>query len=157
LRWLEPDRFRTTEFTAAGVGTAAVKIDNIEAGERIRVVDAAGSAIPFTVQNNTIQLYVEKPQVVRVITPERESMLSLTLPGVGEFAWKPPVNAPRSVPARTLFGASSVDLWRWLALAGALGLLLEWLIYGRHRPWLIARVAFGTPREKQPEKELVRR
>jgi hypothetical protein len=157
LRWLEPDRFRATEFTAAGVGTASVNIDNIEAGERMRVVDATGSAIPFTVRNNTVQLYVEKPQVVRVITPERESVLSLTLPGVGEFAWKPPLNAPRSLPLRTLLGASSIDLWRWLALLGALGLLLEWLIYGRQRPWLITRVAFGAPREKRPEKELVRR
>jgi hypothetical protein len=156
LRWLEPERFRSTEFTAAGVGTASVTVDNIEAGERIRVINAAGSAVPFTVHNNTVQLYSEKPEVVRVITPERESLLSLTLPGVGEFTWKPPSNAPHSIPGRTLLGASSFDLWRWLALAGALGLLLEWLIYGRQRPWTIARFTMGNAREKR-EKELVHR
>jgi hypothetical protein len=157
LRWLEPERFRSTEFTAAGVGTASVNIDTIEAGERIRVVDASGSSVPFTVRNNTLQLYSEKPEVVRVITPERESVLSLTLPGVGEFTWKPPADAPHSIPARTLLGASSLDLWRWLALAGALGLLLEWLIYGRQRPWTIARFTTRNAREKREEKELVHR
>jgi hypothetical protein len=157
LRWLEPDRFRTTEFTAAGVGTASVRIDNIEAGERIRVVDSKSFAVPFTVRNNTVELYTEKPEVVRVITPEQESVLSLTLPGVGEFAWKPPENAPRSVPARTWLGASSIDLWRWLALAGALGLLLEWLIYGRQRSWLIARFTRRNSRETRDERELVHR
>jgi hypothetical protein len=157
LHWLEPDHFRTTEFTAAGVGTASIGIDRIEAGERIRVVDASGFAVPFTVRNNALQLYVVKPAVVRIITPERESIVSLTLPGVGEFAWKPPENAPRAVPGQTWLGASAVDLWRWLALAGALGLLLEWLIYGRQRPWRLGQFTNRSPRETREEKELVHR
>ena len=28
---------------------------------------------------------------------------------------------------------SSTDLWPWLALAGGLGLLAEWVLYGRFR------------------------
>jgi hypothetical protein len=94
---------------------------------------------------------------VRIITPERESILSFTLPGVGEFAWKPPENAPRSVPVRTWLGASAVDLWRWLAIAGALGLVLEWLIYGRQRPWRFGQITTRSPRETHEERELVHR
>jgi hypothetical protein len=28
---------------------------------------------------------------------------------------------------------SSTDLWPWLAIAGGLGLLAEWVLYGRFR------------------------
>jgi hypothetical protein len=156
LRWLEPDRFRATEFTAAGVGTASINLDSTEAAERIRVLDSSGFAVPFTVRNNTLQLYVDKPAVVRIITPERESIVSFTLPDVGQFAWKPPESTPRSLPVRSWFGASAVDLWRWLAVAGALGLLVEWLIYGRQRPWRLGQFTSRSPRETR-EEELVHR
>lgn len=157
MRWLEPDRFRAGEFTATGVGAASIAIDNIEASENIRVVDSSGFTLPFTVRRNALQVYTAKPDVVRVITPERESVLSLTLPGIGEYTWTPPADAPRTLPARTWFGRSAVDLWQWLALAGALGLAIEWLIYGRQRPWRLGQFAAPDPLEKHEERELVHR
>jgi von Willebrand factor type A domain/Aerotolerance regulator N-terminal len=156
LHWLEPDRFRTTELMAIGVGIASVPLDTAEASGRIRVVDASGFAVPFTVRNNALQMYVSKPSVVRVITPERERVLSMTLPGVGEFSWKPPAGAPRDAPPVRSFGLSAVDLWRWLAVAGALGLLAEWLIYGKQRPWKPGQLKKASPREA-PEEHLVNR
>jgi len=37
------------------------------------------------------------------------------------------------VPRFTQLMESSTDLWPWLALAGAFGLLAEWILYGRFR------------------------
>ena len=34
-------------------------------------------------------------------------------------------------PGRAPIGPTSRDLWHWLALAGALGLLADWILYGR--------------------------
>jgi hypothetical protein len=34
---------------------------------------------------------------------------------------------------------SSTDLWPWLALAGGIGLLVEWVLYGRFRRGMMRR------------------
>jgi hypothetical protein len=156
LRWLEPESLRTTELTATGVGTASVALDVNEASERFRVIDSSGFVVPFTILNNSLELYVSKPTVVKVITPERERVLSLTLPGVGEFRWNPPSDVPQTLPAASWFGASAIDLWKWLAVAGAAGLYLEWLLFGRQRPWRWRRQAPHRESEKMREQELVR-
>jgi hypothetical protein len=69
---------------------------------------------------------------VRVITENREQVYSLTLPEVGETVWQPPASARRGVPARVT-EASARDMWPFLALLGGIGLLAEWLMYGRSR------------------------
>src|SRR5205085_1004386 len=73
------------------------------------------------------------PGSVRVQMGDREMVYSLTLPDVGEGAWRVPANVTRGVPRAALAEAAPRDLWPWLALLGGLGLLIDWLFYGRSR------------------------
>jgi len=58
---------------------------------------------------------------------------SLTLPDVGEAAWKVPAAVHKGVPRAVVADAAPRDLWPWLTLLGGIGLLVDWLLYGRSR------------------------
>jgi hypothetical protein len=62
---------------------------------------------------------------------ERDSIYSVTLPDVGEAAWKAPSTVARGLPRFTAQATSVTNIWPWLAVLGGLGLLLEWILYGR--------------------------
>jgi hypothetical protein len=66
-----------------------------------------------------------------VLAGNRELVHSLTLPQLGDTLWEPPATAKTGVPRLAERVASATDLWQWLAIAGALGLLIEWSLYGR--------------------------
>jgi hypothetical protein len=157
MRWLEPDSFRIAEVAATPVGAVSVPLDAAEANEKIRVLDEHGFAVPFTIRNGTLQLYAAKPNVIRIVSPDRERVLSLTLPEVGQYVWTPPANTPRDVPASLLLGPSAIELWKWLAISGGLLLFAEWFVYGRQRVfrWRATPVR-RTPRDHH-EQELVNR
>jgi hypothetical protein len=128
------------ELSAGQVGAASVSLDGREDSEGIRVIDERGFAVPFTVRAQTLELFTSRPSVVRVLSDERERVLSLTLPDVAESEWKPPGRSAHGIPAPIRLAPAAVDLWKWLAIAGAACLLAEWLRYGRRR---MAR--FQTP------------
>ena len=157
LRWLEPEAARTTELTATGVGSVSVPLDRGESAQKFRVLDERGFAVPFTVRNGMLQLYAERPSIVKIIAPGRERVLSVTLPGIGTFHWNPPSTVSRAFPAAGWLGRSAVDLWKWLAVLGGIGLLVEWLFFGKQRP--IRWRPSPALRERAPrgEKELVER
>jgi von Willebrand factor type A domain/Aerotolerance regulator N-terminal len=157
FHWLEPESLRTTELTATGVGSASVVLDANESKQRFRVVDDRGFAVPFTVRGGVLQLYASKPSIVRVITPERERILSLTLPGIGEFQWKPPSSVAHSMPRIDWPGRSAVDLWKWLAILGGIGLLVEWLFFGKQRPLRWRPSPLRRERASSRDNELVHR
>jgi hypothetical protein len=140
LRWLSPEAFRMLELSAGQVGTASVSLDGQENGDGVRAIDERGFAVPFTLRAQTLELFTSRPSVVRILSDDRERVLSLTLPDVAETEWKPPAQAARGLPAPIHLAPAAVDLWKWLAIAGAACLLAEWLRYGRRR---IAR--FQTP------------
>lgn len=133
LRWLSPESFRTLDLSAGSVGTATVMLDPKERTDHIRVVDDNGSALPFTVRNGALQLFTAEPSVLHVYSADRERILSLTLPEVGELEWKIPGDAKQGLPRRSRLRAEPVDLWKWLAMAGLGFLLAEWVLYGRQR------------------------
>jgi hypothetical protein len=58
---------------------------------------------------------------------------SLTLPDVAESVWRVPTNVRRGIPKATAADAVPTNLWPWLAVLGGLGLLADWLLYGRSR------------------------
>ena len=88
--------------------------------------------LPFTVQGQTIRFFAGVPQTVRVISSGREQVHSLSLPEVAPTAWEPPRSAFRGIPGG-IQQAISRDLWQYLAVLGGIGLLVEWLLYGRAR------------------------
>ncbi|MGC2660388.1 MAG: hypothetical protein WA324_20745, partial [Bryobacteraceae bacterium] len=133
LRWLSPESFRTLEISAAPVGAATTALDPSERSESVRVTDQQGFSVPFTVRDQTVQLFASRPSLVRITSDDRERYLSLTLPDVAQFEWKAPATAREGLPAMRGFTPSAFDLWQWLAIAGGMVLVLEWLLYGRRR------------------------
>jgi hypothetical protein len=155
LRWLSPESFRTLEISAAPVGTATAALDPSERAEHLRVADEHGFSIPFTIRDQTVQLFASRPSLIRITSDDRERFLSLTLPDVAEFEWKAPPTAREGFPALMGFTAPAIDLWQWLAVAGGLVLFMEWMIFGRRRITIRRKSAMDAPAVRTHERELV--
>ena len=132
LRWLSPEAFRTIDIAAGQAGLATVTLDPDEDATRIRVTDESGFEVPFTVRERNLELFASRPSIVRIASENRERVLSLTLPDVAEFQWTPSARAV-GLPPRAKLLPAAIDLWQWLAVLGGLGLLVEWILYGRNR------------------------
>ncbi len=149
IRWMAPDAFRSWELTAGTVGTVDVEMDSEIDPNSIRVQTEEGRSLPFTVEGKTLRFFTGAPGVVRVLSGDRELVYSLTLPQPGDTIWRP-ANIKLGLPPRAPFGPTSRDLWHWLALAGALGLLADWILFGRADRRLRATkgIAPGEPLRK---------
>lgn len=156
LRWLSPESFRSLEIAAGRVGTAAVTLDKAENSSTVRVTDASGFAVPFTIRDQTLELFTGRPSVIRISSSDRDRTLSLTLPDVADVKWNPGSTTATGLPPRTAFAPGSLGLWRWLASLAAAGLFAEWLLYGRHRTarWRPTGVS-ATPVIPDSERDLV--
>jgi von Willebrand factor type A domain len=136
IRWMAPDAFRSWELTAGTVGTVDVELESETDPGSIRVQTEEGRPLPFTVEGKTLRFFTGAPGVVRVLTGDRELVFSLTLPQPGDTVWRPSAaelsrGVKLGLPGRSPLGPTSRDLWQWLALAGAAGLLADWILYGR--------------------------
>jgi len=129
LRWLSPGSFRQWELFASSVGTVSVPIDAEAKDAPLRVIAEDGTEIPFTRAETVLRFFSGKPGAVRVLAGDREQIHSLTLPAVPETLWTAPQSVRRGIPRPRETGATSRDIWYWLALAGGLGLLIEWLLF----------------------------
>jgi hypothetical protein len=129
LRWLKPDVFRTFEIASGTVGSVAVPIDGAVDPGKVRVVGERQD-LPFTVQGRTLRFFSARPERVRIITGGTEQVYSLSLPEVGAATWTVPASVRRGVPGR-FAEAFSRDIWQILAVLAGIGLLAEWLLYGR--------------------------
>lgn len=148
LRWLDADIFRHSELTAGSVGTIKMMLaPNVRASD-VRVAQENGAPVPFTVHDGGLHFYAGTPGVVRVLAGDHEYVYSLTLPQLWEARWQPPANVRHGVPRFAAMGDSSIELWQWLALAGAAGLLLEWFLYGRFGRGVTRMLAMRAPRRK---------
>ncbi len=130
VRWMEPDAFRSWELTAGAAGTVDVQLESGTSPGAVRVQTEDGKSLPFTIEGKTLRFFTADPGIVRVLSGDRELVYSLTLPQPGDAAWKPS-NVKIGLPPRAPIGPTSRDLWQWLALAGAVGLLVDWILYGR--------------------------
>ncbi len=133
LRWMSPELFRRWELNAGSVGSVAAPMDPEADPSQVRVVAEDQTPLPFTVQDGHLRFFTGVSGTVRVLAGDREMVYSLTLPETGGAAWAPPESVPRGIPARAEIGASARDVWEILAILGALGLLVDWLLYGRSR------------------------
>jgi hypothetical protein len=131
LRWMAPDIFRRRDVIGGSVGAVNVPLDPGVAPTQIRVTHEDGTALPFTVRNHSLQFFSGAPGIVRVAAADREFDYSLVLPEVSEAKWEPPTNAKRGIPNLGHGPSSSADLWQALACLGIIGLLIDWVYYGR--------------------------
>lgn len=131
LRWMAPDTFRRWDIQAASVGTVTVPVEKGTDAAKIRITDDRDRPLPFTVQRDTLRFFSGAPGTVHVRNGDRETIYSLTLPDAGEAAWKAPTTLARGLPRFATQASSVSNIWPWLALLGGLGLLIEWLLYGR--------------------------
>lgn len=137
LRWMSPEIFRRSEISGASVGAVKLLLDKAVTAPEVKVTAEDGTTVPFTLRDRTLNFYSALPGGVKVVAADREYLYSLTLPELWDSKWTPPAEARIGVPKFTQILERSFDLWPWLALAGALGLLLEWYWYGRFRRGLI--------------------
>jgi len=131
LRWMTPGAFRRWEFQAGTVGTVNVAVD--KDARDVRVLDETNRGLPFAIEGDYLRFFSGSPGTVRVQMGEHETVYSLTLPDVGESVWRVPPGVHKGVPRAVAAEAVPWDLWPWLALLGGLGLLADWLLYGRSR------------------------
>jgi len=127
LRWFAPEVFRNAETFAGSVG--AVNVTVSRGASSLRVLDDEGSALPFSSGDGQLRFFAPRTGTVRVIEDGREQVFSLALPEIPEAAWTAPSSIKRGVPPAARFGGAARDLWPWLALLGALGILLDWLLF----------------------------
>ncbi|HLH04156.1 MAG TPA: VWA domain-containing protein [Bryobacteraceae bacterium] len=148
---LQPGSFRERFYSAEPVGLARVALAGGEQKAKLSVVDLRGAPIPFTRRNAELQLYVSRPDTVRIVSGERERVLDLGLPAVADGRWD--LNgAKEGVPTPSTLTPTARDLWKWLAWAAALLLASEWYLFGGagrirlgKRP--VVREEFGRERE----------
>ncbi len=142
---MAPEIFRSWELTAGTVGTVDVELESETDPSTVHVATEDGRRLPFTVEGRTLRFFAGTPGIVRVLTGDREMVYSLTLPQPGDVVWKPS-SGKRGLPGRGPSEPSSRDIWQWLALLGGLGLLADWILFGRMRTRYVA----PTQTERRP-------
>ena len=145
LRWMTPDAFRRLELQADTVGTVTVPLEKDVQAAGVRVLDEKQRPLPFTIDNGTLRFFSGAPGAVRVEMGDREMVYSLTLPDVAEAVWQIPAGARRGVPRAAPVAAGATDVWPWLAVLGGLGLLADWLLFGRSRAFRMRASRMVTP------------
>jgi hypothetical protein len=115
------------------VGTVNVAIEKGTVPSNVRVLTEDQRPLPFTIDGETLRFFAGAPGTVRVLNGDRETVFSLTLPDVADSVWRPPQSVRHGIPRMSVTEAAVTDLWPWLALLGGLGLLIDWLMFGRSR------------------------
>jgi len=133
LRWFSPEIFRKSEISGGSVGPIKQVMEGESPADAVTVTNGAGERLPFTLRDHALSFFSGNPGSVRVVAGDREYLFSLTLPQLWDTKWEPPPDVPRGIPRFARLASSPGDVWQWLALLGALGLVVEWLLYGRFR------------------------
>jgi von Willebrand factor type A domain/Aerotolerance regulator N-terminal len=158
FRWLAPQTKQTSEVEASFVGGTIVPITSTEELRNLHVTDDAGTNIPFSIHNRLLEFFTNRPSVVVIRSEDAVRTVSPILADVAQELWVPPVHSRLGLPQSISLPPSVRDLWKWLALAGALGLLVEWFLFGEKRNSRLLRSA-GQIRthDNAPERELASR
>jgi hypothetical protein len=145
LRWFAPEIFRRWEINGGSVGSVKVVMERDVPANEVKVTGENGAQLPFSYHDRTLNFFSGTPGPVRVVAGDREYLYSLTLPQLWDSRWEPPAEAPKAMPRFSPALDSSTEVWPWLAIAGTLGLIAEWFLYGsfrrslRMRPVLLRR------------------
>ena len=104
------------------MGTVNVPLDKGTDPANVEVITEDQRPLPFTIEGDSeLRFFAGAPGTVRVLTGDRETVYSLTLPDAGDAVWRPPQNVRRGIPRAFGAEASVTDFWPWLALLGGLG------------------------------------
>ena len=133
LRWISPEIFRRWEISGGSVGAVKLVMEQDAAAADVKVTADDGSALPFTMRDRTLNFFAGTPGGVKVVAGDREYLYSLTLPELWESKWTPPADAHSGCRASRRFWNRRPICGRGWRLAGAVGLLAEWILYGRFR------------------------
>jgi hypothetical protein len=133
LRWVSPEIFQRWEISGGSVGTVKLALEQDTPQKDIKVTAEDGAALPFTMHDRTLQFFSGAPGSVRVVAGDHEYMYAMTIPELWDSKWVPPSDARQGMPHFAAVLDSSVEIWPWLALAGAVGLLAEWILFGSFR------------------------
>ncbi|MBV9743952.1 MAG: BatA and WFA domain-containing protein [Acidobacteriia bacterium] len=133
LRWFAPEIFRRWELTGGSVGAVKLDFEEDLSPANVKVTAEDGSALPFVLRGRALHFFSGSPGLVRVAAGDREYIYSQTLPQLWDTKWEPPAEVRRGIPRPSPFVPQSAGLWPWLAVFGGIGLLAEWLLFGRFR------------------------
>lgn len=148
LRWMSPGTYGRLELNAGSVGTITVPIDAATDPATIHILDEQNNDLPFTIEGRSLRFFAGSPTTVRVQTGDRELIYSLTLPALAESTWTAPQGISKGVPPTSLRESAATEIWPWLAIAGALGLLADWILFGRNQITRLSSPTFSTPWRK---------
>jgi hypothetical protein len=160
VRWVSPEIFRRSEFSATSAGAIQVVLDQTgspAAAEDVKVTTDDGQAVPFTLSEGTVSFFAGAPGNVRVVAGDREYDYSLTLPELAETRWTLPSTARRGLPHFAAAAEAVTDIWPLLALLGGVALLAEYLLFARFRRRGAARPVLIAARRTSPRPAEVRR
>ncbi len=136
LRYLAPDSYKQWESVAASPGNIQIPLALADTKD-LKVLTGDGKALPFTYENGTLRSFMPYPGTVRVLDGSREIVYSLTLPDLPDKSWDAPSTVASGIPPEGVSSPEAKELWRWLAIAGAILLLVEWYWFAkRQRMWL---------------------
>ncbi len=140
LEWMAPQTFLQQEAVAATPGAISLNLPAEYPVDKVRVLDAEGSALPITQDAKTLRFFTAQPSTVRVLTPGIEYVFSLSLPGLGAQAWQPGLEAARGLGPATASSPLPKDFWPVLAILGALLIAVEWWLFRNkpHSQWSLA-------------------
>lgn len=147
LRWIDPDVFRSEELNGRSVGVVEAKLDRGVDAESVVVSSDGNRPVPFTVDGDRLRMFAGTPGNVTVKEGNRQMVYSLTLPDPGDTLWNIPAHVRRGISRSMIRQIPATDLWPWLALAGGIGLLVEWILFGRARS--AARVKAAARRRER--------
>ena len=150
LRWMNPSAYRRFELQAGSVGTTTVPIEANTNAADVKVLDESNRELPFSIEGDSLRFFSGSPGTIRVQTGDRELVYSLTLPALAEASWPTPGGVATGIPEKTFSESSATDIWPWLAIAGALGLLADWILFGRNRATQLT--SFTAPWNKTANK-----
>jgi len=132
MRWTSPEIFRRWELTGGSAGAVRLTLED-SPNAPVKVTQQEGAPVPFTLRDRTLDFFAGSSGQVRVAAGDREYVYSLTLPQLWDAVWTPPADVRKGIPRASAVRNAVLDVWPWLAAAGALCLLAEWLLYGRFR------------------------
>jgi hypothetical protein len=133
LRWVSPEIFQRWEITGGSVGTVKLPLEQDTAQKDIKITAEDGAPLPFTMHDRTVQFFSGAPGSVRVVAGDREYMYAMAIPEMWDSKWVPPADARQGIPHFSVVLDSTIEVWPWLAIAGGLGLLAEWIMFGSFR------------------------